>query len=270
MDIWLASRRGVVTCFDVKSRAELCSVDVAHPIDALVRGGGSVWVAGDRALTAVDAASGVVASTEAVAGRASALVIAGGEPVVLSTGRRPALTWPESGRSLRVGAQSQALAAGYGALWVACQRRPAVVERRDPATGEVVAAVEVHRDPQAIWCAHGSVWVATDGPGGVDEIDPATDSVTATVEVPRQPTAVREAFGALWVAHGAEPRLTRVDPDSLEVVASIRVGAGSFGIGVAGGDLWLTQAIASRVCVVDPNRNGVRARFDWDEPFAIG
>lgn len=270
MEIWLASRSGAVSDFDPGSRDVVRSVDVAHPVDTLWRDGDRLWAAGGRSVSAIDVSTGTVESTASVPGRATAVVVAGGEPIVLSTGRRPALTWPRPERTVRVGAQTQALAVGHGSLWLACQRRPGVVERRDPASGEVIGEVEVHRDPQAVACGPRWVWVATDGPGGVDRVDPGSGVVDGSVEVARQPTALREAFGALWVAHGSVPRLTRIDPDTLEVVATVRVGAGSFGIGVAGPDLWLTQTIASKVCVVDARRNGVRARFDWDEPYAIG
>lgn len=269
MDIWIASRSGTVAAFDAGTRDAVVGTDVGHAVDAICREGGVLWVAGGRRVSAVDAATASVESTTAVPGRASSVVVAGGEPVVLCTGRRPVLVWPRTGRTLRVGAQSQSLAAGHGSLWVAIQRRPAVVERRDMATGEITAEIEVHRDPQAIWCADRWVWVATDGPGGVDRVDPRSGKVDASVEIARQPTALREAFGALWVTHGSEPLLTRIDAAIPEVVTTIRVGAGGFGIGATGSDLWLTQTIASRVCVVDPRRNGVLARFDWDEPHAI-
>lgn len=269
MDIWLASRGGEVAAVDAETREVVRRVDLGHVVDALARDGDLVWAVGDRSLSAVDARTGAVASTATVPGRASSLVVTGGEPVVLATGRRPALAWPRSGRSIRLGWQSQALAAGHGSLWIACQRRPGVIERRDPGTGDVTGEFAVHRDPQAIWVGAKWVWVATDGPGGVDRVDPTTGAVDASVEIARQPTALREAFGALWVTHGSEPRLTRIDPDPLVVTATIRVGAGAFGIGVAERALWLTQALASRVCVVDPRRNGVRGRFDWDAPFAI-
>lgn len=270
MDIWLASRSGTVAAFDAGTRDAVVRADVGHAVDAICREGGVLWAVGARRVSAVDAATASVESTTAVPGRASSVVVAGGEPVALCTGRRPVLVWPRTGRTVRVGAQSQALAAGHGSLWVACQRRPAVVERRDLGTGEVTAEIEVHRDPQTIWCGSRWVWIATDGPGGVDRLDPRSGKVDASVEIARQPTALREAFGALWVTHGSESLLTRIDPAVVEVVTTVRVGAGGFGIGATGRDLWLTQTLASRVCVVDPRRNGVLARFDWDEPYAIG
>lgn len=269
MGIWLASRSGELAAFDPETREVVCRADVGHPVDALVRDGDLLWVAGDRSVSAVDAGTGVVDSAMAVPGRATSVVVCDGEPVVLSTGRRPALTWPRSDRSVRVGVQAQGLAVGHGSLWVACQQRPGVIEGRDPRTGAVTVEVECHRDPQAVWCGPRWVWVATDGPGGVDRVDPRAGVVDASVEIGRQPTSLLEAFGAVWVTHGSEPRLTRIDPDEPAVAATIRVGAGGFGIGVSGRDLWLTQTLASKVCVVDPRRGGVRARFDWDEPLAI-
>lgn len=270
MEIWLASRGGEVTAFDAATRDARVSVDVGHRVAAIARDGARIAVAGDRRLTVLAGSGPGDVTSTTLPGPAGAVVVTASGPVVLCTGRRPALVWTDSGREVRVGSQAQALAHGHGSLWLARQSRPGMLERRDAVTGALDGEVEVHRDPQAVTCGPRWVWVGTDGPGGVDRVDPDALAVSATVEVDRQPAAITEHLGVLWVAHGSVPRITRIDPDSLEVVTTVRVGAGSFGIGVAGRHLWLTQTIASKVCVVDPRRNGVVARFDWDEPYAIG
>lgn len=269
MHIWIASRGGLITAFDVATRDVLASVDVGHRVTAMARDGERLVAAGEHRVTTFTGLDADDTETTSLPGTATSVVATGGGTVVLCAGRRPVLVWPESGRQVRVGHQAQALAHGHGCLWLVRQSRPGVLERRDEADGALRAEIEVHRDPQVVVCGRRWIWVATDGPGGIDRVDPATGTLEGTVETDRQPAALAEAHGGVWVVHGSVPRVTRIDPDELIVAATIRVGAGGFGIGTGGGDLWLTQTLASKVCIVDPGRGGVRARFDWDEPFAI-
>src|SRR5262249_60517261 len=125
-----------------------------------------------------------------------------------------------------------AMAAGYGAIWVASRGDKSIV-RIDPKTNAASASVPVAiADSEAsIAAGEGGVWVVTDRKGVLSRIDPETNTVVAQVTVKPHSTAAVAGFGAVWVSNTGEPKskddgsVQRIDPKTNKVVATSRVRA---------------------------------------------
>lgn len=108
---------------------------------------------------------------------------------------------------------------GFGSVWVA-REATTVIERLDPATGDVVATIDVGALAFKMQPADGRMWVRT--PDAYVAIDPVMNAVDATLlKADVGPDANRSwaVDGAMWICDGA--RLHRYDPSTLTPVASI-------------------------------------------------
>jgi virginiamycin B lyase len=156
------------------------------------------------------------------------------------------------------------LAAGAGGVWLTGQNQ---VLRLDPATGRVVATIEVPQAPcMASATGFGALWTATCTPGGLARIDPETNQVTDHVRL-----RVASALGGegsigvgtdgIWVIIDGSScsgcRLARVDPATMRVSARVPVTDGSAAVRAGVGFIWITNPDANTVQQVDPRRERV-------------
>jgi hypothetical protein len=187
-------------------------------------------------------------------------------------------------RRIELGSEPNEIAIGEEGVWVTTID---AVVRIDPATGEVVARVDLAQADSAIpgggegiGVGFGSVWVAnpvfTDGDprfpqgtmGGLARIDPATNSpVDSAVFTDRTPTQVAVGEGAVWVTTG--DAVTRLDPETLEIEAAISVNVGPgdtshvlTDIAVGEGAVWVAVGVeppdlGNAVARIDPRTNRV-------------
>jgi glutamine cyclotransferase len=118
------------------------------------------------------------------------------------------------------------IVAGFGSMWVeASGGGDGRVLRLDPATGAVLAAIDVPATGDGgpnLAVGEGSVWVAlTDYEEGgavrgrLVRIDPATNQITGEIVVGRSAAGVAAGFGAVWVTDGLGT-LYRIDPGGLD------------------------------------------------------
>ncbi len=111
---------------------------------------------------------------------------------------------------------------GFGSLW-ASQTQYGKVTRHDPATGAVVATVDVGYPPPKLQAADGRMIVRTETQ--YVAIDPATNTVAATLDKVAVGPFANRSFardGALWICDGT--RLHRYDPSTLQPVAVVELG----------------------------------------------
>jgi len=107
--------------------------------------------------------------------------------------------------------------AGFGSIW-ASQSLYGSVTRHDPATGAVVATIDVGAGPQKLQAADGRMWVRT--ADRYVAVDPATNTVVATLDKSAVGPDANRSFardGAMWICDGR--RLHRYDPTTLQPVA---------------------------------------------------
>jgi YVTN family beta-propeller protein len=92
------------------------------------------------------------------------------------------------------------MAAGQGAIWVAC--------RSDDFVWRISAGarpIEVGDGPTAVAFGAGAVWVANTSDGTVSRIDPETYDVVETIEVGNAPAGIAVSGGSVWVSVQAPP-----------------------------------------------------------------
>jgi serine/threonine-protein kinase len=94
----------------------------------------------------------------------------------------------------------------------------------DPATSEIVAAIQVGIRPGPIAAGPSAVWVGNLRDRTLTRIDPAGRSVAATVSLgDRTPTGIAAGQDAVWVAHGLSGELSRVNARFARVAETIEV-----------------------------------------------
>jgi streptogramin lyase/tRNA A-37 threonylcarbamoyl transferase component Bud32 len=135
--------------------------------------------------------------------------------------------------------------------------------RIDPATNELVAAIEVGSNPVAISIGEGMVWVASRDERKLYGIDPDDNSVARTIDVTREgpPVWLGAQRGALYVAHwpvggsALKGSVRRYDPRSGSS-SLVRTGVNFFY--VAGRDgMWFLDGLADEVSRADPETGRV-------------
>jgi streptogramin lyase len=129
------------------------------------------------------------------------------------------------------------MSASPQAVWITYQDAPDVLKRLDPATGELVAEIQVG-PVETILEGDGEVWVATND-GSVSRIDPATNEVTDTIEgVTRSPKHLVLGGGSLWVGDARDPVVAQVDPETGDVITT-RVGGIPLHMAFGEGGVWV-------------------------------
>lgn len=227
--------------------------------------------------------------------------------VALLAGCGPAQPAPTPGPVATVRAPV-GLAGDGGILWAVSSADGTVV-RLDPATGEVLARVEVGRTPLRAALDGDLLWVSVFGAGRVAAVDTATGEIRLQTDLGGGPEGIGIAFDAVWVvrqdAHmltrldragvkqadigvGDQPRLlafgpdavwvsdfgagtvVRVDPVDGHAVTSEPLCDGPQGMAVDGGVLWVACTTSGEVLAVDTTTLAVRGRVAVDgEPDAL-
>jgi hypothetical protein len=161
--------------------------------------------------------------------------------------------------------------AGFDSVWVAKEFSDAVA-RVDPASGRVLATVDVGSTPFKLQPADGRMWVRTND--AYVAIDPATNTVTATLakaDVGAEANRSWAVDGALWICDGS--RLHRYDPTNVSLVSTVDLGI-DCGQVFATSDLVVAWTFnddgggASAAAFIDPATNAVVAGVDL--PVNVG
>ncbi len=169
-------------------------------------GGGSLWAAfGDATLARVDTFPLGEDGLGTTAGGPSDVVFAFGSIWVsnidATVQRFAPLTFEEGDiGEFTVGRRPSGIAAGEGAIWVACTDDDYVARLDVSLSSESVrTTIPVGDGPTAVAVAGGAVWVANTVEGSVSRIDPKTNEVEETIAVGNAPSGVAVAGGVVWV-----------------------------------------------------------------------
>jgi peptide/nickel transport system substrate-binding protein len=124
--------------------------------------------------------------------------------------------------------------------------------RIDPASGKLLAEVDVHGRPTAIALSPEAVWVANGTNGTVERIDPTTDAVQDSIDVGNSPSGVALGERAIWVADGESGTVSQINPDVDKVVNTTQVGNGPRGLAVGAHAVWVVNGLDGTVSRIDP------------------
>ena len=116
------------------------------------------------------------------------------------------------------------------------------VLRINPATNQLVAAIELDFRPDRILAIEGAAFVTSNfGEGrGVARIDPATTAVTELIEGLEAFSSVVAGEGSLWISSLTQRTVSRLDPKTGEVLATIEVGGPAEELLVSVNGVWVT------------------------------
>ena len=222
----------------------------------LLGGGGDdgTTTSGDRTGTVggqdgVPAPAGKVVGRSEVGGRPNDIVVAAGSVWVLRGGNeRLAILDARTGKRLAqspfVGGLPASAAAGFGKLWVARQRDPAVVafglsSRR--RTGPEVPLGEGGDRVVAVAAGQNAVFVGLrTRPGRVLRIDPRRRQITKTIELEQGVQDLAVGAGAIWVTGRRDDVVTRVDIRTGEQ-REFRVGRDPSAVAVGEDGVWVAN-----------------------------
>ena len=169
------------------------------------------------------------------------------------------------GKPLRVPADTTAIAAAQGALWVTTVADGDLgapgkdtVARIDLATGRTVATITVPRAPLDLAATPRAVWVTNAGAGGdrVARIDPRTNRLLdRPVRTGASPQSLAVGGGSLWVANHDERTVARIDLASGRLVADIPVPSEPHRVAYGAGAVWVGNWHDNSVSRIDPATN---------------
>lgn len=241
--VWSASPRGLVRLSIPGGQA---TVVVRSPVDDLALSGGFVYALSRATNTVIqfDPRQMKVTrrwklprgSQSITAGDHAIYVAAAGPPVAVERidvpgGATRRVTVPHASGLI----QDEAIAAGAGAVWVS---DGSALYRLDPTALSLVRSTSLGATSD-IWFGDGSLWAASENPGGgVERIDPASGRVAAR----SASDATQIAFSphAVWLGAAAGP--TAIDPATAKTEAALPVPEGqqsSAGIAVVGNEVWI-------------------------------
>lgn len=261
--VWVGNHRGKsISRIDPATNAIVATIPVPRDPTGVTAGFGSIWTFtfDPTAVTRVDIATEEVVATipiDAPGGSITGFAVGAGAMWLAPEGGRLFRIDPDDNTATDVAGLDTdcpgSLAFADGSLWHVPFCGAPVVLRIDPASGKVLAKVEVLEDAHALWAGLDRVWAVT-GWGELVEIDPATDRMVQSKSVGLAAEQVRTGLGAVWVRVD-DRTLVAVDPGDLSVRASYTLPAAQIpggGIAITDDAVWAMNFTAGTVWRIEP------------------
>jgi YVTN family beta-propeller protein len=226
-------------------------------------GAGALWVANldDESVSRVNPVTLKVVSTIAVGDRLSDLDA--GKDAIWALSTSPAVRVRQIDPRFDTVAKtigveslpggSGGVAQGQDALWVAPSL--GLVTRIDPASTEIVDALDARASPTSIAVDQEALWITDAAANTVSRIE--RTNVVTPIPVGRGPSGVAVAEGAVWVTESLDDAVVRIDPERAAVRTTIPVGRSPSGIAVGEGAVWVANSRDGTVSRIDPETNEV-------------
>jgi hypothetical protein len=260
--VWVASARDeVLQRVDPTRRMVVRTVGIGATPSAVATGPGIVWIANgaDGTLTRVEAGTGTVAETVLVRPRFTSDFYARPAPSTLAVGTRRVWTNRDLGTISRIGTaggrprvadlgggrSADAMALGFGALWVT-SGEDAKLYRLDPERLGVTGSVPLPgKGPAVVTAGAEAVWVGVRGSGRILRIDPRSLRVTEAGAAGPDVVAIAVGAGSVWTLSDESATVTQHDPRTGRVVSRIGVGGRPTSLAAGAGAVWVTTTTAS-------------------------
>jgi streptogramin lyase len=229
---------------------------VSGGIWALTKVGSSREPVGPQPPTQTVASPGSITRAPLDAGFGPPQAIAAGEGaawVVVGTSETDNVVYRVDARSNQATVLPQTngahwVAAGEGGAWVtACREsdrgpcRDPVVLRLAPESGEIVATIQLEKNPGQVVTGEGAVWVAD--ADRLVRIDPATNRITGRFDVCCSLWGA--SYGSVWVADLDGRELIRVDARTGRVLARFPAPRGDpCKVAVGEGFVWVASCLS--------------------------
>lgn len=169
---------------------------------------------------------------------------------------------------IAVGDNPEAIAAGYGSLWVT--NRYGGATEIDPVRNQPIRRLRTNRIlGRSIVVGDGSVWVwalapQAGKPAVLERLHERTGALQASIPVPFEleyPLRLVFGGGFLWLYNGNDGNLYKVDPDTNSITERVKVSKRDWAISAAyaDGSVW-TAASDEPIVRVDPQEMEVSGR----------
>lgn len=134
-----------------------------------------------------------------------------------------------------------------------------------PVAGTVEATFPIPPGTAPALHAHGSLWLTSDPPATLTRIDPATGDVLATIELStltarRYNTAPVSDGRWIWASAGGDETIVRIDPQTNEIVDRYPVEAAGYQMLATGTDVWMTDFELNVLVRIDADTGAVISR----------
>ena len=178
-----------------------------------------------------------------------------------TTWRVDPLTNQLVGTPIPVGIEPLQIVAGAGAVWVGAHSGPPAITRIDPATGKVLATIEVGFGIHGLAAGPDSIWAVDYHGQKVVRISPQTNQIVdKPIPVPFPPYAAAASATDAWVgvagitddADPTDDRVVRIDLRTNTIVDTIHVGGHTIAMVFAEGSLWVATVRPSLIVQVIP------------------
>jgi virginiamycin B lyase len=165
------------------------------------------------------------------------------------------------GAPVPVGIEPLQIVTGASAVWVGAHSGPPAITRIDPATGKVVATIEVGFGIHGLAVGPDSVWAVDYHGHKVVRISPQTNQMLGKpIPVPFPPYAAAASDTDAWVgvagisddADPTDDRVVRIDLHTNTIVDTIHVGGHTIAMVFADGSLWVATVRPSLLVQVIP------------------
>jgi hypothetical protein len=200
-------------------------------------------------------------------------VVVGAGAVWVGDGGRVSHIDPTTDRIEPIRGAATPIAVGAGALWARSHDHANTILRIDPATNQVVAAIDLGVEPGAIAINGPDVWVANPA-GTVVRIDANTNTVRTEIWIGSLTFGIAAGPDAVWVSgrtyDDRQAVLWRIDPTTDTVVATIPTPVNCDALAGEAGVIWVECITAGRI---DASRNALvstRAGALWGLAVADG
>ena len=157
--------------------------------------------------------------------------------------RRSARPPTGSCRASRWATPRGAIAAGFGALWVASAVDGTVRPDRPRPAERQSRKIALGANPTAIAAGAGAVWVASEEAGTVFRIEPRSGTVVRDDPRRQRPRRRRGGTGAVWAVNRQDATVSRIDPATDSVTGSPRVGRDPSAIAAGDGGVWVASGV---------------------------
>ena len=178
-----------------------------------------------------------------------------------TTWRVDPLTNQLVGTPIPVGIEPLQMVAGANAVWVGAHSGPPAITRIDPATGKVLATIEVGFGIHGLAVGPDSVWAVDYHGQQVVRLSPQTNQIVGKpISVPFPPYAAAASATDAWVgvagisadANPKDDRIVRIDLRTNTIVDAIHVGGQTIAMVFAEGSLWVATVRPSLIVQVIP------------------
>ncbi len=168
--------------------------------------------------------------------------------------------------TIQVGNGPDAIASGYGSVWVA-NLTDDTLSRIDQGSGRIVATIALGSAPAGLAAGGRGIWVTSAETGRLLLVDPRTSRVSRAVPVGGSPGGVAVGAGSVWVADSGGV-VARVDQVTGRV-RKIMAGGSPAGVAYADGAVWVADSLSGSVARIDPWTGSMQLIHVGNEPTAL-